>query len=110
MGYAQAYSFTYSPRPGTPAATDENQVEKHVKDERLKELQALLMRQQTQFNRMSVGKTMPVLLDRNGKHAGQLLGKSPYMQSVHVRNAASFAGQIAEVTVTEAYLNSLAGE
>ncbi len=109
VGYAQAYSFKYSPRPGTPAANDDQQVEEQVKDARLQELQALLTRQQTLFNHASIGRTMPVLLDRSGKYQGQLLGKSPYMQSVHVRDAGDMEGQIAEVTITEAHANSLTG-
>ena len=82
--YAQAYSFKYSPRPGTPAAIEE-QVAEEVKDERLQRLQELIRHQQVTFNEACIGKTMSVLLDRDGKHEGQLLGKSPYMQSVHVR-------------------------
>jgi tRNA-2-methylthio-N6-dimethylallyladenosine synthase len=109
VGFAQAYTFKYSPRPGTPAANDENQVSEEVKTERLLELQALITRQQATFNRSTIGKTLPVLLDREGKFEGQLLGKSPYMQSVHVRNAESYAGQTVDVTITEACQNSVAG-
>ena len=109
VGYAQAYSFKYSPRPGTPAATDENQVPEEVKDERLQELQALIVRQQIAFNNASIGKTVPVLLDRTGKHEGQLLGKSPYMQSVHVNGAEEYAGRIVDIAITGAFQNSLAG-
>jgi tRNA-2-methylthio-N6-dimethylallyladenosine synthase len=110
VGFAQAYSFKYSPRPGTPAAAAENQVPEAVKTERLRELQALIARQQMAFNRSKLGHAMPVLLDREGKLEGQLIGKSPYMQSVHVRDAEAYAGRIVEVTVTGAYRNSLAGE
>jgi len=109
MRYAQAYSFKYSPRPGTPAASDE-QIPEEIKDERLQRLQALLREQQTAFNESSVGKTMSVLLDRDGKFDGQLLGKSPYMQSVHVRDAEHLRGQLVDVRITGGYLNSLAGE
>ncbi len=108
INYAQAYSFKYSPRPGTPAASDE-QVAEEIKDERLQRLQQLIRRQQTAFNESSIGKTMSVLLDRDGKHEGQLLGKSPYMQSVHVRDAEHLRGQMVDVCITGAYLNSLAG-
>ena len=108
VNYAQAYSFKYSPRPGTPAASDE-QIAEEVKDERLQRLQELIRRQQTAFNESCSGKTMIVLLDRDGKHEGQLLGKSPYMQSVHVRDAEHLRGQMVDVRVTGAYLNSLAG-
>jgi len=109
MRYAQAYSFKYSPRPGTPAASDE-QIPEKIKDERLQRLQTLLRQQQTAFNESSVGKTMSVLLDRDGKFDGQLLGKSPYMQSVHVRDVEHLRGQLVDVRITGGYLNSLAGE
>ena len=109
VGYAGCYSFKYSPRPGTPAALDENQVPEEVKTERLARLQDLIVRQQTAFNKASVGKTMKVLLDRKGKFAGQLLGKTPYMQSVYVTNAAEHEGEIVDVDITDGYQNSLAG-
>jgi tRNA-2-methylthio-N6-dimethylallyladenosine synthase len=108
--FASAYSFNYSPRPGTPAAADDRQVEEHVKNERLYRLQALLREQQTAFNAASVGQTMPVLLLRDGKHDGQLLGKSPWMQSVHVSGAEAYRGQIVDMAITGGYLTSLAGE
>lgn len=108
VGYAQAYSFKYSPRPGTPAALDKTQVLEEVKNERLVELQALIVHQQVAFNRFTVGKVMPVLFDRKGKFEGQLLGKSPYMQSVHMRDAEDCAGKIVDVTITGAYQNSVA--
>ncbi|MEI6730101.1 MAG: MiaB/RimO family radical SAM methylthiotransferase, partial [Pseudomonadota bacterium] len=110
VGYAQAYSYSYSPRPGTPAADKEDQIEEHVKVERLAELQQLIVSRQTAFNIASVGRKMPILLDKQGKRQGQLLGKSPYMQSVHVFNAEQYAGQIVNVSITEAFPNSLAGE
>ncbi|GAK34753.1 (Dimethylallyl)adenosine tRNA methylthiotransferase MiaB [alpha proteobacterium Q-1] len=84
VSYAQAYSFKYSPRPGTPASIIEDQVDEEVKIERLAALQALLNEQQLAFNQKSVGQTMAVLLERPGKMPGQLLGRSPYNQSVHV--------------------------
>ena len=110
VNYAAAYSFKYSPRPGTPAATDENQVPEEVKKLRLARLQALLQEQQMAFNAATVGKTFDVLFDRDGKFEDQLLGKSPYMQSVHIKNAEILRGQLVSVTVTESYLNSVAGE
>jgi len=110
VGFVQAYSFAYSQRPGTPAATAREQVPDEVKSERLRQLQALLVRQQTVFNKASVGKTMKVLFDRDGKYDGQLIGKSPYMQSVHVHGASAHMGRIMEVIITGAYQNSLAGE
>jgi len=109
VNYAAAYSFKYSPRPGTPAATDEAQVPEEVKKLRLARLQALLQEQQTAFNAASVGKTMEVLFDRDGKYEGQLLGKSPYLQSVHIKNAEMLRGTIAKVLITESFLNSVAG-
>ncbi len=84
VGFAQAYSFKYSPRPGTPAAAMENQVPEQVKAERLAELQAELSRQQLAFNEASIGRQMPVLFERAGREAGQISGRSPYMQAVHV--------------------------
>lgn len=110
VGYAQAYSFKYSPRPGTPAAVDDRQVPEQVKDERLARLQDLIRQKQTAFNESCLGRTITVLLDREGKFEGQLLGKSPYMQSVHVLDAESYRGQFVEVRITGAYLNSLAAE
>lgn len=107
--YAAAYSFKYSPRPGTPAEADENQVPEEVKKLRLARLQALLQEQQIAFNAATVGSTFEVLFDRDGKYEGQLLGKSPYMQSVHLYGAESLRGKLALVTVTESYLNSVTG-
>jgi len=108
--FAQAYSFKYSPRPGTPAAVDDKQVPEDVKHERLQRLQDLIRSQQTSFNEASVGKTMQVLLDRDGKFEGQLLGKTPYMQSVHVQGAEAHRGQLVEVRITNGFLNSVSGE
>ncbi len=110
VNYAAAYSFKYSPRPGTPAATDENQVPEEVKKLRLARLQALLQEQQMAFNAATVGKTFDVLFDRDGKFEGQLRGRSPYMQSVHIKDAEILRGQLVSVTITESYLNSLAGK
>jgi len=108
--FASAYSFKYSPRPGTPAAVDERQIDEAVKDERLQRLQNLLRHQQQTFNHSCMGKTMSILLDRDGKYEGQLMGKSPYMQSVHVKGAESYRGQFVDVRITGSYLTSLAGE
>jgi tRNA-2-methylthio-N6-dimethylallyladenosine synthase len=109
VGFAQAYSFAYSQRPGTPAATAGSQVPEEVKTERLKALQALITRHQVAFNQSGVGKVMPVLFDRKGKLEDQLLGKSPYMQSVHMRNASRYMGRIIDVVITGAHQNSLSG-
>lgn len=107
--YASAYSFKYSPRPGTPAATEEAQVPEEVKTERLARLQAMLQQQQLVFNQSCVGKTMKVLFDREGKHEGQLLGKSPYLQSVHVNKAENLYGRMVDVQVIQATASSLGG-
>ncbi|PCI49322.1 MAG: tRNA (N6-isopentenyl adenosine(37)-C2)-methylthiotransferase MiaB [Alphaproteobacteria bacterium] len=115
VNYAQAYSFMYSERPGTPAAAWEDQVESHVKSERLAELQEELNRQQRAFNELSVGKVMPVLLERTGKQAGQLVGRSPYMQAVHVdfgngETAAQNFGKLVDMKIISAGPRSLKGE
>lgn len=110
VGYAQAYSFKYSPRPGTPAAEHAVQVDEAEKIKRLALLQGLLNRQQAAFNRTTIGKTVRVLFEKPGKHAGQVIGKSPYLQSVHVKDAAHLLGQLVDVRIVEAGPNSLAGE
>ncbi len=107
-GFAQAYSFKYSARPGTPASALPRQVPEEVKDARLAALQALLQRQQLAFNRASLGRRMAVLFDRRGKHAGQLLGRSPWMQSVHATLPERLFGRLVEVEITGAHAASLA--
>jgi tRNA-2-methylthio-N6-dimethylallyladenosine synthase len=109
IGFAQAYSFKYSPRPGTPAAAAAGQVPEPVKSERLAVLQALLNEQQTAFNRASEGQTMAVLLERAGRRSGQLLGRSPYMQAVHVAASRRLHGRIVPVRIDRGLANSLAG-
>ncbi len=108
VGYAQAFSFKYSPRPGTPAST-QKQVPEDVKDARLQALQALLSRQQGQFNASCEGRTMPVLFEKPGRKAGQAVGRSPFLQPVHVEDAARFIGQIRDVRIAEVQPNSLRG-
>ncbi len=108
VGFIQAFSFKYSPRPGTPGASMDNQVPEEVKSERLARLQALLEEQQRDFNLSSVGETMSVLLDRRGRKPGQLAGRSPYMQAVHVSAPDHLLGQLTALTLTEAHTNSLA--
>lgn len=108
VGFAQCYSFSYSPRPGTPASVKENQVPEEVKIERLSRLQAALNAQQLAFNQKTVGQVMDILFERKGKREGQLIGRSPYMQSVHVRNADAYLGQIVTVKITEAFDHSVA--
>lgn len=107
VGFVQAYSFKYSPRPGTPAADLDGQVSEDVKSARLAELQAELNRQQIAFNEESIGRTMPVLFDRRGSRPGQLLGRSPYMQAVHAQLPETFMGEIVSVVVDHAKPNSL---
>ena len=109
VGFIQAYSFKYSPRPGTPAAIMNGQVQEDIKNRRLAELQALLVDQQNAFNLNCVGKDMPVLLERVGRHDGQLVGRSPYMQAVHVSAPRDMLGSITMLHIEEASVNSLAG-
>jgi tRNA-2-methylthio-N6-dimethylallyladenosine synthase len=107
--YASAFSFKYSPRPGTPAAATKIQVSEEVKDERLQRLQALLALQQRAFNEVMVGRTLPVLFEKPGRHPGQVVGRSPYLQGVHVEAPASMIGQIAQAGITGVGRNSLSG-
>ncbi|HTT78309.1 MAG TPA: tRNA (N6-isopentenyl adenosine(37)-C2)-methylthiotransferase MiaB [Stellaceae bacterium] len=109
IGFAQAFSFKYSPRPGTPAATLPEQVPEPVKTERLARLQELLRAQQRAFNAACVGRVLPVLFEKPGRHPGQLVGRSPYLQSVHAEAAATRIGDIAPVVIVGAEPNSLAG-
>jgi tRNA-2-methylthio-N6-dimethylallyladenosine synthase len=108
-GFAQAYSFKYSPRPGTPAAGMSLQVEEHVKDERLARLQDRLNGQAQTFNDAAIGRKMKVLFSRRGKREAQALGYSPYMQPVHVENGAHLVNRIAEVEIVGATMTSLTG-
>jgi tRNA-2-methylthio-N6-dimethylallyladenosine synthase len=109
VGHAQAYTFKYSPRPGTPAATMDDQIAADVMDERLQRLQALINAQQRAFNEASVGKQTTILLERNGKLDGQLIGKSPWLQSVHVLVDDAQIGDMIDVDLESAGANSLAG-
>lgn len=109
IGFASCYSFKYSPRPGTPGAVMSGIVSEEVKDTRLQELQALLFEQQHAYNASSRGKIMPVLFDRKGQKPGQLLGKTPYMQSVYVDASEEFFGRIVDVHITHAFQNGMAG-
>jgi len=109
VGYASAFSFKYSRRPGTPAAAMPGQVAPEVADERLHRLQALLEEQQHAFNAAQAGKTLAVLFEKVGRHPGQLVGKSPYLQAVHVTAPDRMLGQIVPVKVESAARNSLAG-
>ena len=109
IGFAQAYSFKYSPRPGTPAA-GEAQLPEDLKAERLAMLQELLNAQQLAFNQASVGSRQAVLFEKQGKFPGQLVGRSPYMQAVAVEAPERLIGHILPVQVTTALPNSLRGE
>jgi tRNA-2-methylthio-N6-dimethylallyladenosine synthase len=110
VGHAQAYSFKYSPRPGTPAADMADQIPMPLMDERLQRLQAQIVADQTAFNDKTVGHTTDVLLERPGKFAGQLIGKSPWLQSVHVLAPDLSIGDIVTVQITDSGPLSLKGE
>ena len=109
IDFAQAYSFKFSARPGTPAAMLADQVDNATAEERLKELQRLLDDQQQAFNSRFLGLSLPVLLDRPGRKPGQLAGRSPYMQAVHVTAKDAFLGEIASVRIDHTGVNSLGG-
>jgi tRNA-2-methylthio-N6-dimethylallyladenosine synthase len=110
VGFVQAYSFKYSPRPGTPAATNVLQVSEKMKSERLTRLQDLLNSQQLAFNQGCVGKIIDVLLEQPGRHEGQLIGRSPYMQSVHVDAPIETIGEVAKLAFNGALGNSICAE
>jgi tRNA-2-methylthio-N6-dimethylallyladenosine synthase len=110
VNYASCYSFVYSARPGTPAANMQNLVHPKIASERLARLQALLNEQQLAFNKSCEGLTMPVLMERKGRHDGQIIGKSPYFQSVHLQGNERLLGKIIDIRIKEGYDNSLAGE
>ena len=107
--FPMAYSFKYSPRPGTPAAGAPIQVPEAEKDRRLQALQALLREQQAAFNASCVGLTMSILFTGTGRHPGQIAGRSPYLQPVHVTGPAELIGSEVQVTSAAAHPNSLAG-
>ena len=110
VGFAQAYAFKYSPRPGTPAAASDSQIPDGVKDRRLQRVLEAVTKSQTSFNSSCIGRVMPVLLERQGRHPGQLVGRSPYMQAVHLRAQASFCGHVVAVEIVAAAANSLSGK
>lgn len=107
--FIQAFSFKYSRRAGTPAALMPNQVEEKIKKERLDILQDLLFSYQLKFNKESVGKVMPVLFDMKGRHKGQLIGRTPYMQNLHAELGKECLNRIINVKITDATTNSLSG-
>jgi len=110
VNYASAFSFIYSPRPGTPAATMAAQVPEEVAKARLYALQALLTEQQVAFNQSLAGRVLPVLFEKKGRHDQQAIGRSPYLQSVHVEGADHLIGQIVDVEILSGKQNSLSGK
>jgi tRNA-2-methylthio-N6-dimethylallyladenosine synthase len=110
VGFASAYTFAYSPRPGTPAAEMEDQIPEGLKTQRLHELQALIARQQRDFNAAFVGRTLDVLLEKPGKFAGQLVGRTPYLQAVQVMAPRALIGQVLAVDITQIGTNTLFGD
>lgn len=109
VGYAQAFSFKYSPRPGTPAAALDASVPEEVKNERLQKIQAVLEEQQAAFNADSIGGMVPVLFERTGREPGHLVGRTPHLQLVHAEADKALVGQVAKVTITAARQASLSG-
>jgi tRNA-2-methylthio-N6-dimethylallyladenosine synthase len=110
VNYAGAFSFKYSPRPGTPAATREDQIPEDVKNERLARLQNLLTSQQAAFNQSCVGQTLTVLLEKKGRQDGQLIGRSPYLQSVHLEAPEHLLGSFVDAKILSVGPNSLSGQ
>jgi len=109
IGFAQAYSFKFSARPGTPAAALDDQIPEEVKSARLARLQSLLETQQAAFNTACVGRTLPVLFEKRGRTDGQIVGRSPYLQPVHAEAGDSLLGCILAVDIAAAGRNSLSG-
>ncbi|HVG52473.1 MAG TPA: tRNA (N6-isopentenyl adenosine(37)-C2)-methylthiotransferase MiaB [Xanthobacteraceae bacterium] len=109
VNYSGAFSFKYSPRPGTPAAEIEDQVPEAEKSERLARLQELVERDRKAFNQNCRGKTFPILFEKPGRLPGQMVGRSPYLQSVQVMAPPELAGEVALVTITDVGSNSLFG-
>jgi tRNA-2-methylthio-N6-dimethylallyladenosine synthase len=107
VGFAMAYSFKYSQRPGTPAAAMTAQVPEDEKDRRLQELQTLLREQQTAFNAACVGQRLDVLITGPARHPGQIAGRSPYLQPVHLSGPANLIGTVVPVRIAAAHTNSL---
>jgi len=108
VGYASAFSFKYSARPGTPAADRPDQVPDDVRNARLQELQALLQWQKTEFNRACLGRTLNILVEKPGRKPGQVVGRSPYLQPVHL-DAEIAPGQIVDARIDALGTNSLSG-
>ena len=109
VGFASAYSFKYSIRPGTPAAEMDDQVPEDVKDRRLQTLQALIAKQQRSYQDSMVGKTLDILVERKGRYPGQMAGKSPHLLAVAFDAPADYIGRIVQVRITDSVTNSLVG-
>jgi tRNA-2-methylthio-N6-dimethylallyladenosine synthase len=109
IGFSGAFSFKYSPRPGTPGAEMDEQIDEAAKSERLQRLQQAIDRSQARFNQSCLGRTVSVLFERPGRYGGQIVGRSPYLQPVQIEAPASLIGEIAPVTITEVASNSLFG-
>ena len=109
VGFSGAFSFKYSPRPGTPAAEMPEQVAPELQSRRLQELQALVDEQQADFNDGCVGRSLDVLFEKKGRHPGQIVGRSPYLQPVHVMGSDALIGEVSTVTITGTEANSLFG-
>jgi tRNA-2-methylthio-N6-dimethylallyladenosine synthase len=109
VGFAANFSFKYSARPGTPGAERDDQIDEETMRARLAALQALLEEQRQAFNGATVGKTVEVLFEKPGRHDGQIGGKSPYLQAVHVNGSADLIGETRRVAIVAAGSNSLAG-
>jgi len=107
VAFASAFSFAYSPRPGTPAAEMAGQVPAEEKNARLLRLQELLAEQRQAFNVACLGRRFEVLLEKPGRHPGQLVGRSPYLQAVHLEAKGYFRGDLVPVVVDEVGANSL---
>jgi tRNA-2-methylthio-N6-dimethylallyladenosine synthase len=107
--YASAFSFKYSRRPGTPASAMQGQVAEAVKVDRLARLNALLEQQQADFNASTAGRTLPVLIEREGRKPGQIVGRSPYLQPVWAMGASNLIGRIVDVRIETATRGSLTG-
>ena len=110
IGYASAFSFKYSPRPGTPAAERSDQIDEAIKVERLQRLQTALLEQQKAFNQACVGLALPVLVEKPGRNPGQVIGRSPYLQSVHLDIETEALGQIVNAQILAVGPNSLSGQ
>jgi len=109
IGFASSYSFKYSPRPGTPAADLDGQIPRELMDERLYRLQERIEHHRQAFNAAMIGRTVDVLLERAGRHPGQLAGKSPYLQAVQIDSDTNRIGDIVRVRIEEKSTNSLFG-